>query len=92
MKTQVSAVFATAVAAMIPALNFSGFLYPLSSITGPSRVVGELFPAAYFQQISLGAFTKGLGIENFARHYLIILGFGVGYVVLASLCLQKQEQ
>lgn len=92
MKTQVSAVFATAVAAMIPALNFSGFLYPLSSITGPSRVVGELFPAAYFQQVSLGAFTKGLGIENFARHYLIILGFGVVYVVLASLCLQKQEQ
>ena len=92
MKTQVSAVFATAVAAMIPALNFSGFLYPLSSITGVSRLVGEAFPAAYFQQISLGAFAKGLGIQNFARNYLIILGFGVVYVVLASLCLQKQEQ
>ena len=92
MKTQVSAVFATAVAAMIPALNFSGFLYPLSSITGSSHWVGQAFPAAYFQQISLGAFTKGLDIDSFVHNYVIILGFGVAYVTLASLCLQKQEK
>ena len=92
MKTQVSAVFATAVTAMIPALNFSGFLYPLSSITGSSHWVGQSFPAAYFQQISLGAFTKGLGIDSFWHNYLIILGFGIAYVTLASVCLQKQEK
>ena len=92
MRTQVAAVFATAVTSMIPALNFSGFLYPLSSITGFSHTVGMSFPATYFQYISLGAFTKGLHISDFMLNYVIIVGFGVMYVTLASVILQKQEK
>ena len=59
-RTQVAAVFATTVIAIIPTVNFSGLLVPVSSLTGQGRLIGLMFPAAWFQPISVGTFTKGL--------------------------------
>ena len=59
-RTQVAAVFATTVLAIIPTVNFSGLLVPVSSLTGQGRLIGLMFPAAWFQPISVGTFTKGL--------------------------------
>jgi ribosome-dependent ATPase len=91
-KTQVSAVFATTVLAMIPAANFSGVLVPVSSLGGVARVAGLSFPPAWYQVLSIGAFTKGLGFEDL-RHNLAVLGaFFVAYLLAAVLILQKQER
>ncbi|MEK1851556.1 MAG: ribosome-associated ATPase/putative transporter RbbA, partial [Phyllobacterium sp.] len=43
-QTQVAAVFATTVLAIIPTVNFSGLLTPVSSLTGAGRVIGLMFP------------------------------------------------
>ena len=59
-RTQVAAVFATSVISIIPTVNFSGLLVPVSSLTGAGRAIGLMFPAAWFQPISVGTFTKGL--------------------------------
>ena len=59
-RTQVAAVFATTVLSVIPTVNFSGLLVPVSSLTGQGRLIGLMFPAAWFQPISVGTFTKGL--------------------------------
>ena len=63
-RTQVAAVFATVVISMIPAANFSGVLVPVSSLTGGARLLGLAFPSAWYQPLSVGAFTKGLGFER----------------------------
>ena len=63
-KTQVAATVGTAILTVVPAVDFSGLITPVSSLAGSARVIGLLFPAGWFQEISLGAFTKGLG---FAR-------------------------
>ena len=47
---------------MIPTVNFSGLLVPVSSLTGAGRAIGLVFPAAWFQPISVGTFTKGTGL------------------------------
>lgn len=91
-KTQVAAVFATTVLAMIPAANFSGVLVPVSSLGGAARVTGLSFPPAWYQVLSIGAFTKGLGFEDLRLNLAVLAAFFVAYLVAAVLILQKQER
>jgi ribosome-dependent ATPase len=91
-KTQVAAVFATTVLAMIPAANFSGVLVPVSSLGGLARVAGQSSPSAWYQVLSVGAFTKGLGFEDLRLNLAVLAAFFVAYLVAAVLILQKQER
>ena len=91
LRSQVAATFATAIICLIPSVNFSGLLYPVSTLTGAALWVGEGFPASWFQLISLGTFTKGLGADSFGPMYAALLGFGVLYLGLARAVVRKQE-
>ena len=90
-RTQVSAVFATIVIAIVPAVNFSGLLVPVSSLTGGGRLLGLGFPSAWYQPISVGAFTKGLGFDDLWLNLMMLAVFFVLYLVAAKLILRKQE-
>ncbi len=90
-KTQVAAVFATTVLSIIPTVNFSGLLVPVSSLTGAGRVIGLMFPAAWFQPISVGTFTKGLGFSDLGFNALVLALFALGYLTAAHIFLRKQE-
>ena len=90
-RTQVAAVFATTVIAIIPTVNFSGLLVPVSSLTGAGRAIGLAFPAAWFQPISVGTFTKGLGFSDLWFNALVLAVFAVGYLIAAHIVLRKQE-
>ena len=91
VKSQVAAIFGSAILSLIPALNFSGLLYPLSTLTGVNYWIGWGFPTAWYQLISLGGFTKGLGFVDFINYYLVLLAFCLFYVLLAGCFLKKQE-
>jgi ribosome-dependent ATPase len=90
-RTQVAAIFGTAIITLIPAVNFSGMLTPVSALSGGGRVLGLAFPASWFQQISVGAFTKGLGFPELWPSHLMLAGFAVGFIAAARLALRKQE-
>lgn len=90
-KTQVAAIFATSIIAIVPAVNFSGLLTPVSSLSGGARWLGLAFPAAWFQQISVGAFTKGLGFAELWRNHAALASFAVLFMAAAVLALKKQE-
>jgi ribosome-dependent ATPase len=90
-QTQVAAVFASAILSVIPAVNFSGLLVPVSSLSGQGRFIGLTFPAAWFQPISIGTFTKGLGFSDLWFNVLVLAVFGLVYLVAAQLLLRKQE-
>lgn len=92
MKSQVAAIFGSSIAAMIPTLNFSGLLYPVSTLEKSDSWMAWGFPSAWFQLISLGGFTKGLGWSDFAPIYAVLLLFALIYVTLSGLLLKKQEQ
>ncbi|MGO3857735.1 MAG: ribosome-associated ATPase/putative transporter RbbA [Neisseriaceae bacterium] len=91
VKSQVAAIFGTAILCMIPSVNFSGLLYPVSTLTGSSYWVGLGFPSSWYQLISLGGFTKGLGFASFGSMYAALFGFAAVYMLAASLLLKKQE-
>jgi ribosome-dependent ATPase len=90
-RTQVAAVFATTILAIIPTVNFSGLLVPVSSLTGQGRLIGLMFPAAWFQPISVGTFTKELSYSDLWFNALVLALFGVGYLIAAHVLLRKQE-
>ena len=90
-KTQVAATVGTAILTVVPAVDFSGLITPVSSLAGGARVIGLLFPAGWFQEISLGAFTKGLGFAELWPYVLVLIGFTFVFVAVAALALDKQE-
>ena len=90
-RTQVSAVFATTILSIVPAVNFSGLLAPVSSLSGGGRLLGLGFPPAWYQPISIGAFTKGLGFAELWLNLLVLAGFFILFLVAAQLILRKQE-
>ncbi len=90
-KTQVAAVFATAIISIIPAVNFSGLIVPVSSLSGGGRLFGLAFPAAWYQPVSVGGFTKGLGWADLWVNVVMLGLFALIYLVAAQFLLRKQE-
>jgi ribosome-dependent ATPase len=92
MRTQIAAVFGTAIASAIPTLLFSGMLVPVSSLTGPARIMGYGFPSAWFHHVSVGTFTKGLGLADLWTDYLVLAAFGLVFFLLGRALLRTQER
>lgn len=92
VKSQIAALFATAIVMMIPTLNFSGMMYPTATLDPNVYFAAHLFPGPWFQVISLGGFTKGLGFMDFLPNYLALLAIYSLYLFLATRFLKKQEK
>ncbi len=90
-RTQIAATFAAAIVAIIPAINFSGLLVPVSSLSTGGQVAGRLFPSAWYEQISVGTFAKGLGFADLWPNHLVLAGFAVLFIAASILLLNKQE-
>ena len=91
MRSQVAALFATAIGTILPAVQFSGLINPVSSLEGVGALIGRIFPTTHFVTICRGVFSKGLGFVDLA-HPLFALG--AAFPVIMGLCvllLKKQE-
>jgi ribosome-dependent ATPase len=91
-RTQVAAVFATAVLSIIPTVNFSGLIVPVSSLGPAGRWLGLAFPGAWFQPVSVGSFVKGFGWPEAIAALGPLALFAFVYLMLAALSLPKQER
>ena len=92
MTRRIAATFACAILTVVPAVNFSGFLSPAASLTGPAQLMGAMFPAGYFQAIAIGTFTKGLGFAEVGLNHLALAGFALLFIALSRLLLAGQER
>jgi ribosome-dependent ATPase len=90
-RTQVAAVFATAILSIVPAVNFSGLFAPVSSLSGGAKIIGLTFPSAWYQPITVGVFAKALGMADLWRNVLAIVLIAAAYLILSLLFLRKQE-
>ena len=90
-KTQLAAIFGTAIATMTPATQFSGMMTPVASLTGGARIIGTFFPTTYFIQITVGTFTKALGFIDLIPEFLALAAFIPAFTLLSLLFLKKQE-
>jgi ribosome-dependent ATPase len=90
--SQVAAVFVTAILTIIPTIQFSGFLQPVSTLTGNAGRVGAIWPASYYMHSSLGAYTKGLDAGLMLTDILYMLVCIPVLLFVSFLGLRKQEK
>lgn len=90
-RTQVAAVFATAILSIVPAVNFSGLFAPVSSLSGTARIMGLSFPSAWYQPVTVGVFAKALGMADLWQNVVVIAFIALVFLTLSLILLRKQE-
>jgi len=88
--TQIAALAATAILTILPTVQFSGLTEPVSSLSGAGALIGPVWPATWFLQISRGVFTKGLSLADMQGAFLALAAFVPVLTVLAVALLRKQ--
>jgi ribosome-dependent ATPase len=91
-RTQVAALFATAVLTLVPAGNFCGLTDPVSSLEGFGRLVGDVYPTSYYITISRGTFSKALGFAGLYEAFIPLLVAIPVLIGLSAALLKKQEK
>jgi ribosome-dependent ATPase len=91
-RTQIAALFGTAILTVLPATQFAGMMTPVSSLSGVAQIMSRAFPMTYFVPISVGAFTKGLGFADLAATMAQLSIFIPVLTVISLLLLRKQER
>ena len=91
MKSQIAAIFGTAIITLIPATQFSGMIDPVASLEGPGRWIGQIYPTSHFLTIARGTFSKALNLSDLWGSFIPLL-LAVPLVLgLSVLLLKKQE-
>ncbi len=88
--TQIAALAATAIITILPTVQFSGLTEPVSSLSGAGALIGPIWPATWFLQISRGVFTKGLTLMDLQGAFLALTVFIPVLTGLAVVLLRKQ--
>jgi ribosome-dependent ATPase len=90
VSSQIAAMFGTALVTMIPAVQYSGLIDPVSSLKGMGAVIGRIYPTTYFVTISRGTFSKALDFGDLSFDFVpLALAIPV-LLCLAALLLRKQ--
>ncbi len=90
-KSQIAAMFFTMVGTLLPAIQFSGLLNPVSALEGFAAFIGNIFPTTYFLMISRGVFNKALGFQDLMVYYLPLLAAAIVILLLSIVLLKKQD-
>src|SRR5215469_5382249 len=89
--SQTAAIFAAAIITILPAVQFSGMFVPVSSLKGAAYWAGKIFPSTYFQAVSVGTFTKALGMAALWTDIAIIAVIAIAYFSISVILMTKQE-
>ncbi len=88
--SQVAALAGTAIGTLLPAIQFSGLMDPVSSLEGVGAVIGAIYPTSHFLTISSGTFSKALGLDALLASFLPLLLAIPVLTLLSARLLSKQ--
>ncbi|GAB3394408.1 ABC transporter ATP-binding protein/permease [Azotobacter armeniacus] len=91
LKSQIAAIFGTAIATLLPAIQFSGLFQPVSAMEGPGALIGQLYPTTHFLTISRGVFNKALGLAELWPYFVPLL-LTVPVLTLISVAGLRQQE
>lgn len=92
MNSQIAAIFGTALITLIPAVQYSGIIDPVSSLRGAGALIGQIYPTTYFTTISRGTFSKALSFSDLGLPFLMLLITIPVLMVLSIVLLKKQAR
>lgn len=91
MRSQIAAIFGTSVLSILPAVQFSGIIDPVSSLEGPGALIGMIYPTTHFVIITRGTFSKALGFVDLYQSFLPLL-IAVPVLVCLNVALLKKQE
>jgi ribosome-dependent ATPase len=92
MSSQIAAIFGTTLMTIIPAVQFAGMIDPVSSLQGIGAVIGRIYPTTYFNIISRGTFSKGLGFDSLIEAFLPLILAAPLLIAASAFFLKKQAR
>jgi ribosome-dependent ATPase len=91
-KSQVAAVFVTAILTIQPTIQFAGLLQPVSTLEGSARIIGTIWPTTYYMHSSVGAYTKGLSAGLMVTDLVYLACCIPVLLTISAIFLKKQEK
>ncbi len=92
LNSQIAAIFGTTIVTLLPAIQFSGLIHPVSAMEGAGAFIGKLYPTSHFLIISRGVFSKSLGLAELYPYFIPML-LAIPLLTLLSVAgLRKQER
>jgi ABC-2 type transport system permease protein/ribosome-dependent ATPase len=92
VRTQQAALIITILISIIPSVNYSGLLVPVTSLTHGAQAFAHAFPAMYYTNIVRGIFLKGVGVDVLWPDVLILVAFAVALRVVGWLLFTKRPR
>jgi ribosome-dependent ATPase len=90
--SQIAAIFGTSLATMLPAIQFSGIINPVSSLEGFAALMGHIYPTGPFVLISRGTYGKALGFVELWPSLLTLAATIPVLTALSVALLRKQDR
>jgi ribosome-dependent ATPase len=91
-RSQVAAIFGTAIATMMPAFAFSGLNSSVSALEGGAALMSRIYPTTHILVITRGTFSKALGFGDLTDQFVALAIFVPALTVVCALLLRKQEK
>ncbi|HBP41069.1 MAG: ribosome-associated ATPase/putative transporter RbbA [Vreelandella alkaliphila] len=90
-RSQIAAMFFAIIGTLIPAVQFSGMIDPVSSLEGVGRFIGTIYPTSYMLTITRGVFSKALGLGDLYTLFVPLL-IAVPTIMGLSIFLLKNQE
>ena len=74
---------------LLPSIMLSGYIFPLSSLPAPLRVVAQILPATHFIAISRGIVIRGATFQDLWSHVAALLVIAAVLVAGSARAFQK---
>lgn len=81
--SQQVAMFISLVGFMMPALIFSGFMFPIENMPIPMQVISNIVPTKWYYSIVRAIMVKGLGFSYVVKQTAILAGMTIFFLGLA---------
>ncbi len=89
-ETQQVAFLVSTFSSLLPTFLLSGFIFPISSMPLPLRLISNIAPAKYFLIIARSIILKGAGPEAYWQQFVFLAIFAVAALGLATLKMIKR--
>lgn len=76
---------------MVPQMMLSDFLFPLSLMALPFRIIGEIIPLTHYLRITRGIYMKGQGLNELWSEVVLLCFFLLLIVVRVSRTIKRRN-
>ena len=90
VRTQVAAMLVTLILTLMPSFLFSGFIFPIFTMTEFFQGYSARIPTMYFVNISRGIVMRGAGLAELWRNVAILVGYTAVVLVAATFLFKKR--